>query len=160
MKLKFFSCSFSGIFIALFIGIVLAFSSQFTYGQTSTGYQSAQVPVVAQTGLVLQVRDVNLEASPNVKTVGSALGGVIGAMLGAKANAHQNIYLLTGALGAMGATGGAILASSFAVVPAQEIIVILDDKRLVAVAQSISDGERFQRGQRVFYLNGRIAPMY
>lgn len=145
---------------ALALAFVLSASSSFTYAQTSSAYQYAQQAVQVQTGRVLQVRDVQLDASTTAKTVGGVLGGALGAVLGNKVGQRSNNgFILTAALGTMGATGGAIAASSLAKDAAQEIVIQMDDNRVFAVAQATSDGVRFYAGQKVFVMNGRIAPL-
>ena len=148
---------------ALALAFILSASANFTYAQTSTSYThtSLQQAVSVQTGRILQIRKIELDASSGVKATGGVVGGALGALLGSRVahNNNSNGYILASALGAMGATGGVVTASQFASPQAFEYVIQMDDNRVIAVAQSAADGITFHPGQKIYYLNGRIAPL-
>lgn len=150
------------LLFTLAFAFLLSASSTFTYAQTSSFYsqQAIQQPIAVLSGKILQVRTVVAEATQGVKTTGGVLGGALGALLGAQVaqNRSSNGFILASAMGALGATGGVALASNYAIQESQEMVIQLDDGRVISVAQSNADGMRFQPGQKIYFMNGRIAP--
>lgn len=149
---------FIGFFAALFLGGCVATNPLISQDSTSTAYQSAQVPQQVKLGQVISVREVQILNRPAhlAQYTGGSLGAVFGHAVSKKITSNQSArLLLSGLSGAMGAAVGKQMAST---VPGQEVVIKLDDSRVVAISQSSADGVRFRTGERVMVIGqGRVA---
>lgn len=127
---------------------------------TSTVYSSGQKLTNVKFATVVQVRDVRVAQSPVLgQRVGAASAGAIGYAVSRKLTSNRTAQVaIAGLIGTIGAEAGKQAAST---VPGQEIVVLMENKRVYVVAQASTDGVFFRPGDKVMVVGGgRIAPVY
>lgn len=120
------------------------------------GRGGAMVSGSAAEGVVVNVRQVRIEASGTATNTGRALGATLGAVAGQTAG-NGNGRIVTGLLGGLiGGIAGDQVASKVADATGQEMVVRLADGRMVVITQA--GDEQFARGDRVYIIamNGNM----
>lgn len=139
----------------IFLALSAAISSvAFADDLSGSGYSTKGVRAqgAAIKGQVIDIRQINIDASPMASNSGKAVGAIIGAAAGAGL-AGKNNYAKVAA-GALGGVLGGVLGSSVADNTANqagiEVIVATEKGEAVVISQSVSDGANFNIGDNVW----------
>lgn len=125
------------IVLALAVGFLIAFLSTDSRAQSGNVYNQGQIAGSATVGMVVQVREVAIEATSQTRTQGAALGAALAGLAGRKQGWQTAALIAT-----LGGLGGHMAAQAMGQSKAQELVVApmgrdgqFDMARLTVVVQ-------------------------
>jgi outer membrane lipoprotein SlyB len=157
-KLFFFILSAAAMLAML---LPAAHAGDWDIGASQKGRQEALKTGTVSSGVVLQVRTVDVAPSGAANTVSTTVGGIVGGALGSKMGQGNGRYVAATLGAILGGVAGNMAGEQISSAKAQEIIVKKEDGTLVSVTQAQSD---LRPGEPVFLIqeggwgNVRVIP--
>jgi outer membrane lipoprotein SlyB len=147
--------------LALALAFLILTNSLDAHAQTSSAYRPQQVQTMqsVQRAVVLQARNVTIDAPVSAQFVGGATGASLGYLIA------QHVGAGNGQIAAriIGSTAGGVVGANvgarIAKTPAQELILRTERGAIVAVTQALDGYVRFEPNQPVMIVGqGRVIP--